>query len=87
MTVVASIATRNMRWMFACRYHAIVTRAANANYLCVVDRKRGRKHVGVVAVIADIACLDMRRVLTGSLRAIMAVDAITRDVQVIEIRR
>ena len=87
MTVVAGIATRNMRWMFTGRDHAIVTGAADTDYLRVVNGKHGHEHIGVMAVFAHVARLNMRRALAGGVRAVMAVNAITGNIQVIEIRR
>ena len=49
-----------------------------------VDRRE--KHF-VVAVLADVGRLDMRRVLADGLGAVMATEAIARDIEVIEVRR
>ncbi len=86
MTVVTSIAAGNVGRVLADRDHAIMTRAAGAKYLCMVDRVYGRKHIGVVAVFAHIACLDMRRILAGGVGAVMAGSTVAGDTSVIKIR-
>ena len=40
-----------------------------------------------MTVFTDVRRLNMRRALAGRLRAVMAVNAVTRDVRVIEVRR
>ena len=52
----------------------------------MVDRKGWCPYVGVVAILADIGCQHMCRVLTRCFDAVVAADAIAGDVQVIEIR-
>lgn len=59
MTVVAVVAARNMRRMLARRCCAVVARAAGAKNLRVIDRISGCEYVRVVAVLANIRCLDM----------------------------
>ncbi len=49
-----------------------------------VDRRE--KHF-IVAVLADVGRLDMRRVLADGLGAVVATEAIAGDIDVIEIRR
>lgn len=87
VAVIASIAAGKVRRVLAGRDYAIVTRAADADDLRMVDCKRGRKYVGVMAVLAYVAGLDMRGTLTDGIRAVMAVNAATGDVQMIEVRR
>jgi len=53
----------------------------------VIDGKRWCEHIGVVAVLANVGGLYMCRGLAGGVGAVMAVDAVTRDVDVIEIGR
>ena len=64
-----------------------MTRAAGADDLRMVNGKNGRKHVGVMAILADVARLDVRRILAGCLDAVVAINAVTRNVPVVEIRR
>ena len=53
----------------------------------MIDSQYGRKHVGGMAVFADIRCLRVSRIFTNCIRAVMAADAVARDIDVIEIRR
>ena len=86
VTIVAGTGSVQVRWVFAGCGDAIMTGAAGAKNLGMVNGKRGREHVGVVAVFADIAGLNMRQALAGRLRAIVAVDAVAGDVHMVEIR-
>lgn len=53
----------------------------------MIDGEYRGENIRVVTILADIAGLDMCDVLARSVHAVMAVDAISRDVQVIEVRR
>ena len=64
-----------------------MTRAAGADDLRMVNGKDGRKQVGVVAVFANVARLDVRRILAGCLDTVVAIDAVAGNVHVVEIRR
>lgn len=86
MTVIAVVAAVNMCRGLAGRGDAIMTGAAGAKYLGVIDGKHGREHIGGMAVFADVAGLNVCRTLTGRLGAVMAADAVTRNVHVVEIR-
>jgi len=86
MTVVASIATGNVRWVFAGRGDAVMTRAAGANDLQMVDRRRRRKHIRAVAVFADVAGLNVHRILAQGIRTVVATKTIINDVYVVEDR-
>jgi len=87
VTIIAGVAAGDVRWVFTGRGNAVMTRTACADHLRMVNGKYGRKHIGVVAVFADIAGLDMIRRLAGSVHAVMAVDAVADDIYVIEVRR
>jgi len=87
MAVVAGIAACDVCWMFTRRSDTVMTGATGAYYLGVIDGKRRYEHIGGMAVFADIAGLNMCRGLAGRLGAVMAVDAVTRNVDVVEIGR
>jgi len=87
VTVVAGVATGDVRRVFADRNNAVVTRAARANHLRMVNGKYRREDVCVVAVFTDICCLNMRLILADGVHAVMAVDAGADDVDMIEVRR
>ena len=68
------------------RVNAIVTRSTRAEYLRVIDRKHRRKHVGRVAVFANIRSLNMCRVFAGCVSAVVAAGTVAGDIHVVEIR-
>ncbi len=63
---------------------AIMAGAATAQNLRVVDCICGRERIGVMAVFADIGGLDVRRAFTGGLGTVVAADAVSGDVGVVE---
>ena len=87
MTIIAGIVTGDVCRMFSGRCDAVMTGAAGANYLGMVDGKNGHEYIGAVAVLANVAGLHMPGVLAVRIHPIVAVDAITGDVYVIKIRR
>ena len=87
VTIVTRIAAVYVRRVFSCGYEAVMAGAADAHHLRVVNGKDGRKHVGVVTVFTNIAGLYVGQAFAGSVGAIMTVDTIASDVDVIEIRR
>ena len=87
MAVIAVIAAGDMRWVFAGRYCAVMTGAAGANDLDVVDRVNRYPDVRGMAVFANIGRLNMRQVLARSVGAVMAAGTVARNIYVIEIRR
>lgn len=84
MTVIAVIATGNMRRVFAGRSHAIVTGTATAEYLRMVNDQNGNEYRRAVAVLTDVRCLHVRRVLADRLCTIVTITAIGRNRAVIE---
>lgn len=87
MTVVAIIATGDMVWMFANGCNTVVTRAATTYCLRVIHRIDRRKHIAGMTIFANIARLHMRWALASGIGAVVATNAIARDIDVIEIRR
>ena len=87
VTIVAGIIGIQVSRVFTDGCNAVMTRAAGANDLGVIDRKHGREHVGSVAVLANIAGLDVRLVFAGRFCTVVAADAIAADICVVEIRR
>lgn len=87
MTIIAIIAACNVRRVFTRRSEAIVTGAAGAGDLCMVDKVGWRPDIRVVTVFANIGCLNMCQVLAGCFRPVVAADAVTCDVDVVKNRR
>lgn len=52
----------------------------------MIDGHHGRKYVCRVAVLADVCCERMCRILASCICAVVATEAIARDVDMIEIR-
>ena len=70
--------------MFAGSRRTVMTTEAGTLDLRMVDSCHGGEVAGVMAVLADIGCLNMRGVLAGGRRAVMATDAVAADIAVIE---
>jgi len=87
MAVIAIIAARNMCCMLAGGRDAVVARAAGTDDLGMVNGKNGPKHVGVVAVLADVCGLNVRRALAGCLDTVVAINTVAGNVYMIEICR
>jgi hypothetical protein len=87
VAVIAVNATRDMRWVFAGCYCAVMTGAAGANDLGVVDEVGRYPDVRGMAVFAHIGRLDVRQVFARSIGAVMAAGAVARNVHVVEICR
>ena len=87
VTVIAGIAAGNMRRVFAGGNDAIMAGVTGSQYLRVIHSHHGRKHISGVAILADIRCLNVRRVFADCFCAVVTADTVTGDVQVIEIRR
>jgi len=85
VTVVAVVATGDVRRVLAGGRDTVVTGTAGAQYLCVIDRKDGRPDVRRMAIFTDIACLQVRRTFSGRFDTVMAADAVARNVDVVEV--
>ncbi len=87
VAVITSIATRDMRCVFAGRNDAIVAGTTATDHLRVIDTDHGLPQVGAVAIFTDGARLNMCRTLARGLDAVMAAGTIAGDAQVIKVRR
>ena len=86
MTVVAIIATGDMRWVLACSNDAVVAGTASADDLSVVHGVRWRPDIRVMAVFANFRGQNVCRVLAGCFNAVVAACAIAGDAYVVKIR-
>ncbi len=84
MTVVTIVAAGDVRRVFASCRHAIVSRAAGAQNLCMVNGECWRVGHSAVAILANVGGLDVRWSLAGGCDAIVTGDAIANDAGVIE---
>ncbi len=87
MTIIAVVTAIDMRWVLAFCNRAVVTGIAGANNLQVVDPVCRNEENVVVAVLAQICRLNMHRAFSDRIRAVVTTEAVTRDIDMIEIRR
>jgi len=87
VAIVAVVAAGNVGRVLACRGIAVVAGEAGADDLGVIDHVGRREGHVVVAVLANIRRINMRRMLARSLRAIVTADAVVGDVRVVEVGR
>ena len=87
VTIVAGVATGNVRQVFANGDDAIMAGAASPNDLRVINGHYRREYVGRMAVLTNIRGLNVRRILAHCIRAVVATHAIAGDIDVIEVRR
>lgn len=64
--------------------HAVVTGRTRSEYLCVVNGIDRLPHIGVVAVLAYVGCLHMRRTFARRVGTVVTTDAIVNDIDVIK---
>ena len=85
MAVVAGVAAAYVVQVFPCRCDAVVAGTTNANNLHVIDDIGRCKYIGIMTILAHVAGLNVCRILAGSVDSVMAVDAVIRDICMIEI--
>ena len=86
MAVLAVFAACNMCRSFARRDRTVVAGSARPDNLCVVDRKSRNPNVRVMAILTNVARLDMRQILARCLDTVVAAGAVASDSDVIEVR-
>ena len=87
MTVVTAIACIQVRRSLATGRAAVVARTTGADNLGVINGKHRCKYVGRVAILADIAGLDVPAIFARGFRTVVAADAVTANIYVVEVRR
>ena len=87
MAIIAGIATGNVGRVFADGNRAIVAGRTDANDLRVVNPVSRCEDHAVMAVLADVGRLDMRRGFTNRISTVMAAEAVARNIDVIEVGR
>ena len=73
-----------MRRVLASRGDAIVTGTAAAHYVGVVNSQHGLPNRRVVAVLANIRCLNMCKTFAGGIDVVVAAEAAADNVRVVE---
>ena len=86
MAVIAGVAARQVSWILPGRRYAIVTRATSADDLSVVNGVDWRPNVGVMAIFADVACLNVCEILARRGAAIVAANAVIHKIRMVEVR-
>lgn len=84
MAVIAVVAAENMRRVFAGRCLTVVARIAATQYLRVIHGIDRRPGDTAVAVLTDICRIHVCWMLAGGVHAVVATEAIPRDVRMIE---
>ncbi len=74
-----------MRRSFAHRDRTVVAGSARPDNLCVVDRKSRNPNVRVMAILTNVARLNMRQILARRLNTVVAAGAVASDSDVIEV--
>jgi hypothetical protein len=87
MAVVAGVAAIDVIQGLAGCGHTIVATRTGADDLCVIDGIGRCEYIGIVAILAHVAGLNVRRVFADRIDSIMAVEAIIGDVRMIEVCR
>ena len=86
VAVIAIVAARDVGRVHARSRDAHKTGNAGSKYLGVVYRVCGRKRHVVVTILAHVTRVDMSWVLASSLNAVMAVDTIRGNADVVKVR-
>ena len=87
VAIVAVVAAGDVRRVLALGNDAVVAGHAGTDHVGVIDEVRRRKGHVVVTVLADVSRVDMRWMFADFVHAVVATDAVVRDVDVVEIRR
>ena len=87
MAVTAVGTAGDVRGVFTGCGNPIVTGTAFAQHLCVINSESRYPYIRVVAILADVCCLYVGEILAGGLDTVMAADAVTRNIHVIEVGR
>ena len=87
MAVIAIGAARYVCRVFATGSDAVVTGAASADDVGMIDITYRDPYRWTVAIFTNVSRRNMRRILAGGFDTVVATDAITKDVHVREVRR
>jgi len=85
VAVVAGVATRDMTGMLAGRHGAVMAGGAGADHLCVINGVGRSPLHPVMTVGADVGRIDVRRRFARRIHAVVATEAVTGDVYMVEI--
>ena len=85
MTVIAGVATDNMRRVLACGNRAVVAGVAGTDHVGVIHPVHRCEGGNIVAVLTKIGGLNMRRSLAGRVRTIVAAQAVIGDIDMVNV--
>ena len=86
MTIVASVAARNVRRILAQRDGAVMAGRTGTDYVCVIHPIGRRKKYGVMAILAKIIGQNVIDILANGIRSVVTAEAIAREIGVIDVR-
>lgn len=87
MAIVTGIPACYVVCTLASRRHAVVARSAGAQNLRMINGVRRHPDIGIMAILADVAGLNMGWCLAGCVSAIVAGDAIGSNIRMVEVGR
>ena len=87
VTIITGITTCDMRCVFANGRYAIVARATGTDDLRMIDADYRLPQIGAVTILTDGCRLNVRRALAGRSGAVVTVNTVAADVDVIEVCR
>jgi hypothetical protein len=87
MTVVASVAAGNVIGILTRGSGAVVTGLAQPEHLQMIDPDDRLPGYRAMTVFTDIGRIDMRRVLAGSGRAVVAAETVSGNVGMVKAGR
>lgn len=85
MAVIAGVAARDVRRGFARRSDAVMAGSTRTDYLHVVDGVDRRKHARIVAILANVSGLNVRRAFAYGVCTVVTGAAIVGNIRVIEV--
>jgi hypothetical protein len=87
VTVVTAVIARNVGWMFAGRRYAVVAGTAGAQHLRVIHGIGRRENTRIVAILANIGRLYVRRSFANRVNTIVAARTVIQDADMIKVSR
>jgi len=87
VAIVAIVTAGDMVNVLSRRHVAVMTGAAGAQHLRVVNQVRRYPQIAIVAVLANVGRLNVSLALASGLNAVVAADAVAENIGMIEIGR
>jgi len=87
VTIIAGITAGNVRRSLAGRRETVVAGTAGTQHLRMVNRHNRCEYVRRMAVLTNVRCVDVCRILAGCFCAVVATETVAADINVVEVRR